>query len=118
MSLTLQSSLLYVLHKQWDLRLVQPVMGMVMSHMLSPYPPNSNNLYVLWQEYQHGVGGRKADCNFTRIEKGHKRVKYTSCNRKKVWDLVDKLIQAVHTADSAIDKIYSVYGAIYVTKVI
>jgi hypothetical protein len=51
--------------------------------------PNPNNLYVLWQEYEHGVGGRKAARHFTRIERGHKRVKYTFCNRKKVWDLVD-----------------------------
>eukprot|EP00957_Ditylum_brightwellii_P018126 1365043-Ditylum_brightwellii.AAC.1 len=35
--------------------------------------PNPNNLYVLWQEYEHGVQCRKAACHFTRIERGHKR---------------------------------------------
>eukprot|EP00957_Ditylum_brightwellii_P086054 6546869-Ditylum_brightwellii.AAC.1 len=51
--------------------------------------PNQNILYVLWQECKHGIGDRKAACHFMSNER-----------------------------DSAIDKIYSVYGAISVTKII
>ena len=80
--------------------------------------PNPNNLFILWQEYEHGIGGRKAARYFTREERGHKKVKYTYCNRKKVWDLVDKMIRSGYTADSAIDKIYTVYGPLSVTKII
>eukprot|EP00957_Ditylum_brightwellii_P143522 10933983-Ditylum_brightwellii.AAC.1 len=69
--------------------------------------PNLSNLFILWQEYEHGIGGRKAACHFTQEERGHKKVKYTYCNRKKVWDLVDKMIRSGYTADSAIDKIYT-----------
>eukprot|EP00957_Ditylum_brightwellii_P158143 12037229-Ditylum_brightwellii.AAC.1 len=38
--------------------------------------PNPNNLYTLWQEYEHGVGGRKAACHFTRIKRGHKKIHF------------------------------------------
>ena len=80
--------------------------------------PNPTNLYVLWLEYKKGIGGRKPARQFTREERGHKKVKYTYCNRKKVWDLIDRLVWAGYTSDVAIDKIYSVYGALSVTKII
>eukprot|EP00957_Ditylum_brightwellii_P021537 1623888-Ditylum_brightwellii.AAC.1 len=70
------------------------------------------------EEYEHGTGGRKAACHFTQEERGHKKVKYTYCDQKKVWDLVDKMIPSGYTVDSAIDTIYSVYGLLSVTKII
>ena len=72
---------------------------------LSPTP---RTLYVLWQEYQFGIGGRKAARLFTREERG--RVKHKYHRRKVVWDLVSRLINAGLTAQVACDRLYNVYG--------
>jgi hypothetical protein len=80
--------------------------------------PNPSKLFILWQENEHEIGGHKAAYHFTWKEKSNKKIKYTYCNWKKVWDLVDKMIQSGYTADSAIDKIYTVYCPLSVTKII
>ena len=72
---------------------------------LSPTP---RTLYVLWQEYQVGIGGRKAARLFTREERG--KVKHKYHRRKVVWDLISRLIRAGLTAQVACDRIYNVYG--------
>ena len=72
---------------------------------LSPTP---RTLYILWQEYQEGIGGRKPARLFTREERG--KVKHKYCRRKLVWDRVSLLINAGHTAQVACDRIYDVYG--------
>ena len=73
---------------------------------LSPTP---RNLYLLWQEYQHGIGGRKAAKLFTPQERG--RVKFKYSRRKVVWDCISTLVRSGMTANVAIDHIYQVYGA-------
>lgn len=70
--------------------------------------PNPRDLYVLWQEYEFGVGGRKAAKEFSSVERG--RVKFKYCRRKIVWDCIHRMVRSGHTSDSAIDKIYEVYG--------
>lgn len=66
------------------------------------------NLYDLWHEYEFGLAGNKAAKHFTSRERGKCRFMYS--RRKVFWDLVQKMINAGHTSDSAIDKVYLVYG--------
>jgi hypothetical protein len=68
------------------------------------------DLYVLWQEYQHGIGHRKAAKDFTRHERGARDVKHLYTRRKVVWDQISELVRAGDTALVAIDRIYAVYG--------
>jgi hypothetical protein len=70
--------------------------------------PTPRSLHDLWQEYQHGVGGRKAARLFSYSERG--RVKHKYHRRKIIWDLVAGLVRQGHTADAGIDRIYAVYG--------
>lgn len=69
---------------------------------------NPKSLYILWQEYEHGVGNRKAAKDFSRDERG--KCRYSYCRRNVFWDLVSTMVRRGHTANSAIDKIYIVYG--------
>ena len=64
-------------------------------------------LYVLWQEYEFGVGGRRPARLFNATERG--RVKFNYSLRKGFWQLMDRMIRNGHTFNGAIDKIYSVY---------
>lgn len=81
---------------------------------LSPLP---SSLYVLWQEYQVGIAGRKPAKNFSRRERG--AVKHQYARRKVVWDQISELIRAGETWQVAIDRIYAVYGQrTSVTKII
>jgi hypothetical protein len=70
--------------------------------------PNPRTLYLLWGEYEHGIGGRKAARLFTREERG--RVKHKYHRRKIVWDCVSAQVRAGVTAQVAIDRMYVVYG--------
>lgn len=79
--------------------------------------PNPKNLFILWQEYEIGLGGRKAAKLFTREERG--RVKHKYSRRKVVWDCISNLVRAGLTAHLAIDRIHQVYGeATQVTVII
>jgi hypothetical protein len=72
--------------------------------------PNPKNLYEVWQEYQVGIGGRKAAKLFTAKERGGK-VKLKYHRRKVVSSMVSGLVRVGLTAaDRAIDQIYAVYG--------
>ncbi|KAI2503968.1 hypothetical protein MHU86_10465 [Fragilaria crotonensis] len=71
--------------------------------------PNPKNLFELWDEYQVGIGGRKAARLFSKAERGGK-VKHKNCRRKVLWTLVSGLVRQGYTSDTAIDLIYSVYG--------
>ena len=66
------------------------------------------DLYILWEEYIYGIGGRKAAKFFTPQERG--RVKHKYCRRNRFWKLVDTLVASGLTAKVAIDTIYQVYG--------
>lgn len=66
------------------------------------------SLFVIWQEYEFGVGGRKAAKTFSARERG--RVKFKYCFRNHFWSLMKRMILRGYSHTSAIDKIYSVYG--------
>jgi hypothetical protein len=66
------------------------------------------NLFDLWIEYQHGIGGNKAAKDFTYTERGKCKFKY--CRRKVVWDCISKHVNAGYLAATAIDRIYQCYG--------
>ena len=80
---------------------------------LSPCP---RSLFELWTEYEFGLGGRKAAKLFTANERG--RVKFKYSRRKVLWDCVSLLVRAGHTAHTAIDCIYDIYGNESVTTII
>jgi len=67
------------------------------------------SLYVLWAEWEVGIGGRKAARLFTARERGGAN-KHRYHRRKHVWRTVAGLIRRGHTAQSACEAIYTVYG--------
>ena len=66
------------------------------------------DLYSLWTEYTHGLGGLKAARDFTSVERGAVKQKYY--RRKTFWDVVATHIDGGFTAPAAIDLLYQVYG--------
>ena len=79
---------------------------------VAPAPANltqhPRSLYILWQEWELGIGGRKAARLFTAKERG--RVKCTFTRRKAAWDAIENLVRSGLTADRAIDRLYDHYG--------
>ena len=66
------------------------------------------NLYVLWAEFELGVGGNKPARLFTASERG--KIKFKYCRRKIVWDVIDDLVKRGLSSDVAIDRIYAECG--------
>ena len=66
------------------------------------------DLYSLWAEYTHGLGGLKAARDFTSVERGAAKQKYY--RRKTFWDVVATHVDGGFTAPTAIDLVYQVYG--------
>jgi hypothetical protein len=69
----------------------------------------TKNLYELWAEWTHGIGGKKAVSEWTEHERGGKN-KQKIWLRMPFWKCVDLLIRAGYSYVTAIDKIYAVYG--------
>jgi hypothetical protein len=80
---------------------------------LSPHP---KDLYILWQEYEFGIGGRKPARQFTMQERAKVNFKY--CRWKIVWDVIDCLVRSGYTAQVAIDKTYDIYDQVTVSDMI
>jgi hypothetical protein len=79
--------------------------------------PTPRLLPIMWQEYNVGLGGRKAARLFTADERSQQKHKYS--RRKVVWDAIDRMVLRGFTAQVAIDRIYQHYGReLSVTKVI
>ena len=79
--------------------------------------PRVSDLYVLWQEYEVGIGGRKPACQFTADERGAQRRKYY--RRRVFWDTV--LIGVRRGSDhlQVIDSLYRRFGeSSSVTKIL
>ena len=70
--------------------------------------PNPRSLYMLWDEYENDIGGRKAARLFSREERGKVKDKFHW--RKVVWDCVATLVRAGLTAQVSIDHIHHIYG--------
>ena len=64
-------------------------------------------LFGLWHEYQFGLNGCKPATDFTLEERG--KVKSVYCRRKVFWDVITSLVNAGHTSEIAIDKMYACY---------
>ena len=78
---------------------------------------SSKDLFILWKEYEFGLGGRKPARLFTVVEKGMMSSVYSK--RNKVWTLIQRLINKRHEDSKVvIDSIYDVYGPISVTEII
>ena len=73
-------------------------------------------MYVLWQEYEFGVGGKKAAKLFNARERG--KNKFAFSLRKPFWDLVVCMIFHGYNHNTAIDKIYEAYGSKPVVKIL
>ena len=81
---------------------------------MSPCP---QNLYDLWAEFTFGIGGRKPASQFTHLKRGKSKHKYFCWN--VIGRMVLRMVNRGLTYDTAIDDIYSVYGAgTSVTKII
>ena len=78
--------------------------------------PSPRTLQLLWQEWMEGIGGRKAAKDFTRVERGQCKYKYS--RRKIVWDLILAQVNANRMATNVINQIYSHYGGLSVTAII
>ena len=65
-------------------------------------------LHDLWQEYEFGFHGCKPAKDWTATERGRDKFKYY--RRNVVWKKICELVRGGYTAESACDKIYSVYG--------
>ena len=70
--------------------------------------PHPKSIYILWEEWHSGVGGRKPAKSFTRAERGVCKYKYH--RRKVVWDKISEMVRSGLTSDVAIDRIYEAYG--------
>ena len=66
------------------------------------------DLYVLWREYALGVNGGKPARDYSPSERGANRYAYS--RRKNFWNAICSLTTKGYTADTAIDKVYEVYG--------
>ena len=76
--------------------------------MMATLMPTPRSLHDFWQEYHHSAGGRKAARLFSYSERGHSKHRYH--RRKVVWHLEGRLIWQGDKAETAIDRIYAVYG--------
>ena len=74
------------------------------------------DFHVLWYEYKFGIGGRNPAKDFTPSEQG--KVKVVYAKRKLVWTVISCMILSGYSAQQAVDKIYEVYGQVFVTEVI
>ena len=75
---------------------------------MQSYAGIRRSLYILWQEFEFGIGGRKHAKVFTRSERGASR--FSFCRRNVFWELVKTMVNRGHTANAAIDQIYQVFG--------
>ena len=76
--------------------------------MMATLMPTPRSLHNLWHDFDHGVDGRKAARLFSYSDRGRSKHRYH--RRKVVRDLVSSLVWMGDTAETAIDKIYAVYG--------
>jgi hypothetical protein len=65
-------------------------------------------LLLLWHEYLYGLENNKPAKNFTPVERG--RIKFKYSRRKCFWSVMVRLINAGFTELTAIGKIHQAYG--------
>lgn len=85
-------------------------------HSTATLAPNVRSIEMLWHEWMHGIGSRKAAKDFTPVERGKCKSKF--CRRKIVWDLMCKHLRAGRLATDVIADIYASYPTLSVTGII
>ncbi|OWZ18461.1 LOW QUALITY PROTEIN: hypothetical protein PHMEG_0007446 [Phytophthora megakarya] len=70
--------------------------------------PDYQNDLRICTNYDMICGDLKAAKDFTAVERGANKLAYS--RRKVFWDVVSSLVRSGFTSDTAIDKVYSVYG--------
>ena len=76
--------------------------------VISTLSRNPSTLHEIWNEWEFGIGNRKAAKDFSIAERGN--CKYAYHRRKVVWDTVGQMVRSGWNAAEACNKIYSVYG--------
>ena len=71
---------------------------------------------MLWNEYEAGIGVRKAENKFMPLERG--QVKKNHSKRKLVWGLVSTIFLVGKLSNEVIENIYYVYEHVSVTEII
>ncbi len=66
------------------------------------------DLWVLWREWEQGLGDGKPAKAFTLAKWGAN--KFSFSRRKVFWDTVEEMVKRGNTSDNSIDKLYWVYG--------
>ena len=69
---------------------------------------NPKSLYILWNEYEFGIGGRRPAKTLSKEERGEDRYKFYK--RNIFWSLVVEMVKRGRSANEAIDAIYRAYG--------
>jgi len=83
----------------------------------STLSPKLHNLYEMWQEFEHGIGGCRPARDFSPCKRGQVKTIYMQC--KVEWDETLHLVHAGNTHLVAIDHIYQASGpSLSVTKII
>ena len=79
------------------------------SATLSAHP---RTLMELWEEWMHGIGGRKAARLFTSAERNNRqgKIKQRYYRRNILWKLMDSMIRAGDTPQAVSHKIRQAYG--------
>ena len=62
-------------------------------------------MYDLWNEWEHGIGGRKAAKKINAAERGMQYVKHNFTKRKPFWVLVNSMCFHGHMATADINLI-------------
>ena len=70
--------------------------------------PRPKFLHELWKEWEFGSAGKKPAKDFTAVERGRVKSKYSF--RKVFWDKVAELVRAGHSADVVCDTMHEHYG--------
>ena len=86
----------------------EPTAEEVMERMPARLSRCPKTLFDLWHEFQFGLSGCKPAKEFSLAERGKSKSVY--CRRKVFWDVIVKLVNAGHTSEVAIDKVYACYG--------
>ena len=69
---------------------------------------NPKSLYILWNEYEFGIGGRRPAKTLSKEERWEDRYKFYK--RNIFWSLVVEMVKRGRSTNEAIDAIYQAYG--------
>lgn len=85
-----------------------PAANVPVQNLAAALSPTPRDLFELWNEFTIGIGGRKPASQFTAVERGQNKHRFT--RRKVVWETIDRMVRRGFTANVAIDRIYAHYG--------